>query len=172
MNIGLFFGTSTGNTEDIADMIKANLGLHDDCVHDVNRLPVETLLNYDFLIMGIPTWHIGEMQDDWAILYEDLDQINLGGRQIALFGLGDQEGYPDTFLDGMGILYEKLLARGASGEVGFWPTTGFEFDESKALVGEMFCGLALDTDCQPELTEERVDQWCALLCERMRRLVA
>ena len=172
MNIGIFYGTCTGNTEDIAELIKVNLGIPDACVHDVNRLPVEMLLNYDLLILGIPTWHIGEMQDDWACLYDDLDDIDLAGRQIALFGLGDQDGYPDTFLDGMGILYDKLIERGAVGGIGFWPAEDFEFDESKALKGDMFCGLAIDNDCQPELSEERVNQWCILLQQGMRKLVA
>ena len=163
MKVGIVFGTCTGNTEELAEVIRDHLGLEDECLQDVARMEAADLANFDFLIIGIPTWHIGELQDDWYGIHEDLDEVDMTGTQIALFGLGDQLGYSDTFLDGMGILYDKFLERGATGNVGFWPTDGFEFDDSKALKDGQFCGLAIDQDCQPELTDERVEKWCQIL---------
>ena len=161
MKIGLFYGTTTGNTEEVAELIRDQLGEENiDTVGDVNDLSGENLTGFDILILGIPTWHIGEMQDDWADRFDELDDIDLAGTKIALFGLGDQDGYPDTFLDGMGELYDKLLERGAEGGIGFTSTDDFEYTGSTAIRDGKFCGLAIDQDCQPELTEERVSRWC------------
>jgi len=74
-----------------------------------------------------------------------LDELDLTGKKVALYGLGDQVGYPEWFLDAMGYLHSKLLERGATA-VGYWPTDGYEFEGSKALTedGSQFVGLALD----------------------------
>ena len=172
MKVGIVFGTCTGNTEELAEVIREQLDLEEECLQDVARLEAADLAAYDFLIIGIPTWHIGELQDDWYGIHEDLDEVDMTGTQIALFGLGDQLGYSDTFLDGMGILYDNFLERGATGNIGFWPTEGFEFDDSKALKDGKFCGLAIDQDCQPELTDERVEQWCKVLKEHLAQKAA
>ncbi|MEC9466771.1 MAG: flavodoxin [Myxococcota bacterium] len=172
MKVGIVFGTCTGNTEELAEVIREQLGLEEECLQDVARMEAADLANFDFLIVGIPTWHIGELQDDWYGIHEDLDEVDMTGTKIALFGLGDQLGYSDTFLDGMGILYDKFLERGATGNIGFWPTEGFEFDDSKALKDGQFCGLAIDQDCQPELTDERVEKWCQILKEHLAQKAA
>lgn len=167
MNIGIIFGTCTGNTEELADVIREQLELEEGVVKDVANMSAADLAEYDFLIIGIPTWHIGELQDDWYGIHEDLDNVDMTGTQIALFGLGDQLGYSDTFLDGMGILYDKFLERGATGGIGFWPTDGYEFDDSQAIRDGQFCGLAIDQDCQHELTDERIEKWCGILKEHL-----
>ncbi len=172
MKVGIVFGTCTGNTEELAEVIREQLGLEEECLQDVARMEAADMANFDFLIVGIPTWHIGELQDDWYGIHEDLDEVDMTGTKIALFGLGDQLGYSDTFLDGMGILYDKFLERGATGNIGFWPTEGFEFDDSKALKDGQFCGLAIDQDCQPELTDERVEKWCQILKEHLAQKAA
>ena len=87
---------------------------------------------------------------------------DFAGKTVALYGLGDQFGYGDFFLDAMGMLHDVIVKNGAS-IVGHWPTEGYEFDASKAKIpGEdMFVGLALDEDQQAELTKARLDAWCA-----------
>ena len=164
MKVGLFYGTTTGNTEEVAELIQEKLGEDNISeIGDVNDLSAEQLTGYDLLILGIPTWHIGEMQDDWADRFDELEGIDLKGTKIALFGLGDQDGYPDTFLDGMGELYNKLVERGAEGGIGFTTTDSFDYTGSTAIIDGKFCGLAIDQDCQPEMTEDRVTSWCTEL---------
>ena len=77
-----------------------------------------------------------------------------------MFGLGDQVGYPETFLDAMGIVYRKFLERGAVGNLGFWSTAPYTYFNSLAVYDDQFCGLAIDEDNEPELTDERIDRWC------------
>jgi flavodoxin I len=72
--------------------------------------------------------------------------------------LGDQDKYPDEFVDAMGILYEFFKARGAN-VVGAWPADDYDFISSKALVDGQFVGLVLDQENQKALTETRLDAW-------------
>ncbi|WP_159789163.1 flavodoxin FldA [Sodalinema gerasimenkoae] len=161
--IGLFFGTQTGNTEAAAEMIQSALG-GDSVVtlHDVAEADLDELGEYDCLIIGCPTWNIGELQSDWEGLYDELDALDFSGKKVAYFGVGDQIGYADNFQDAMGMLEEKISQLGGA-TVGYWPTDGYEFEESKAVRDGKFVGLALDEDNQPEMTEERVQAWTSQL---------
>ena len=79
-------------------------------------------------------------------------------KPVALFGLGDQYGYTDTFLDAVGMLYEPLVAAGAK-VVGRWAGEGYDFEASTAHVDGAFVGLALDADNQSDMTAARVREW-------------
>lgn len=161
--IGLFFGTQTGNTEAAAEMIQSALG-GDSVVtlHDVAEADLDELGEYDCLIIGCPTWNIGELQSDWEGLYDELDALDFSDKKVAYFGVGDQIGYADNFQDAMGMLEEKISQLGGA-TVGYWPTDGYEFEESKAVRDGKFVGLALDEDNQSEMTEERVQAWTSQL---------
>ena len=160
--IGLFFGSSTSKTEtvayDIYDMITAKLGADAVAIHNIGSVALSTMLQYDYLILGIPTWDIGQLQADWDIKWSELEALDLTGRKVAIFALGDQYGYPDTFLDAAGILAETVLAQGDE-LVGYTSTAGYEFEESLFTEGDRFMGLALDEDHQPERTKERLEAW-------------
>ncbi len=157
--IGLFFGTQTGNTETIAEAIAEALGGNSVVdLHDVAEVAIEALAEYECLIIGCPTWNVGELQSDWGGLYEDLDEIDFNGKKIAYFGAGDQIGYADNFQDAMGILEEKISELGGK-TVGYWSTDGYDFNESKAVKNGKFVGLALDEDNQSDLTDERISAW-------------
>ena len=99
--IGLFYGSSSGNTESVAIRIMQQLGKERVSIYDVSSSPVAGLLLHDFIFMGIPTWGIGELQVDWEDFLLQLNDVDLSGKTIALFGLGDQDSYPDTFSDAL-----------------------------------------------------------------------
>jgi flavodoxin I len=119
---------------------------------------------FDHLILGIPTWNIGQLQDDWDILFPQLDALDFSGKKVALFGVGDQYGYPDNFLDAVGILGNKLIERGAE-LCGRWYDSNYEFAESIAFVDGKFMGLGIDEDHQANLTDGRISQWVRQLVE-------
>ncbi|WP_163835148.1 flavodoxin [Spartinivicinus ruber] len=165
LTIGLFYGSSLGNTEAVATKIQQGLaGLAEVVLHDIVESTPETFDPYDFLIMGIPTWDFGELQSDYEDQWEMLQQVDFSGKIIALFGLGDQFGYADYFLDAMGALHELITLQGGI-TVSEWPVSGYDFEASKALTedGEHFVGLALDEDQQFELTDERIAGWLKLV---------
>lgn len=163
--IGLFYGTSTNNTKLAAMAIKKQLeSLQPDSVTLINigSNDLSTLADYERIILGTPTLEYGGLQEDWEYLYPDMDDIDLTGKKVAVFGLGDQQFYPDTFQDGLGILGEKAREQGAE-LVGFWPTEGYEFMASRAVENGHFIGLALDNDNQSEMTKDRIQTWVAQL---------
>ncbi|SMF63902.1 flavodoxin I [Alteromonadaceae bacterium Bs31] len=159
--VGLFFGSDEGNTESVAYKIQAAFGEDMIDVLDVANVTQLEFANFEKLIFGIPTWDFGQIQSDWDDFWADLEEIDFSGKTVALFGLGDQFGYGDFFLDAMGMLHDVIVANGAT-VIGHWPTEGYEFDASKAKLADqdVFVGLALDEDQQPELTGQRLYAWC------------
>ena len=159
--IGLFYGSNTGKTEDAAEMLKAAFDEHFPElveVFNIGEVETSTMQDFDRLIVGSPTWNIGELQDDWDDKFEELDDLDLTNKTVAMFGVGDQYGYPDNYVDAIGIIGRKLEQRGAK-LIGFTSTEGYDFDSSLGVDNGQFLGLALDDDNQEELTEQRVNDW-------------
>lgn len=160
--IGLFYGSDEGNTEAVAYRIQQRLGEDLVEVHDIADVTQLDFANYERVILGIPTWDFGQIQSDWEEFWDDISEIDFSGKTVALFGLGDQFGYGDYFLDAMGMLYD-IVVKSCSRVIGFWSTEGYDYEASKAEVpgqSNLFVGLAVDEDQQEDLTRERLDQWC------------
>lgn len=168
LSIGLFYGSSTCYTEMAAEKICQEINSrHPDCVslHNIADQPLSLMADYDLLILGIPTWDYGELQEDWETHWDELDQIDFSGKQVAVYGLGDQIGYPEWFQDALGYLWAKVKNRGAT-MVGAWPNQGYQFEQSKALSADEshFVGLALDDENQLELSDDYIQLWCQQIC--------
>lgn len=160
---GIFYGSSTGTCEDLANQIADKMGVAASDVHSADKLSADLVKEYDLLILGTSTWGDGELQDDWYDGIKVLKSADLSFKSIALFGCGDSESYCDTFCDGMGILYEDLKDSGCSfigNKVG---TDGYSFSSSIAVVNGAFVGLALDEVNESNKTAERIDNWTAEL---------
>ena len=179
--IGFFFGTETGTTRLVAKKIHKKLGdeLCDKPIN-VNRITPAEMLRYDALILGTPSYGIGEIpghgasgcfEPNWA---EFLDQMpanpDFTGKRIAFFGLGAQERYADRFCSSLFALYEKFKSWGAE-IIGDWPIDGYTFEQSAAVVDGRFVGLVIDQRTQGMFTDERIDAWLAqvvpLLSEKL-----
>ena len=157
--IAIIYGSDTGATENVANLLNNKIGPEKVDLLEVSNVSPEDFLRYEIILMGIPTWYIGELQSDWDYFFPKFKEIDFTGKKTAYFGLGDQLGYPDSFVDGIGILAEVVLKNG--GEVfGYWSKEGYEFDESLGVApnGD-FYGLVLDDDNKHEMTEERIDKW-------------
>ena len=160
---GIFYGSSTGTCEDLANQIADKMGVAASDVHSADKLSADLVKEYDLLILCTSTWGDGELQDDWYDGIKVLKSADLSFKSIALFGCGDSESYCDTFCDGMGILYEDLKDSGCSfigNKVG---TDGYSFSSSIAVVNGAFVGLALDEVNESDKTAERIDNWTAEL---------
>ena len=123
-------------------------------------------MNVTQLLWVFQTWGEGELQDDWEDCFGEIQDMDFSNKKVALFGLGDQDGYPDEFVDALGIMYEELSSKGVN-LVGFTSAEGYEFDESKANIDGQFCGLVIDEDNQGDLTDERISQWCSSIKEEL-----
>jgi len=159
--IGIFYGSSTGQTEMVAEKLLQMLGEENADLINVDGATKKDLEKYPYLIFGTPTWGVGEMQDDWEDFSEILEKTDLKGKKIALFGLGDQDTYPDSFADGIGILYNKIKDK--TGVIGKWPKNGYIFNESEAFRDHAFVGLILDQENQPAKTTARLEKWVEML---------
>ena len=166
--IGLFYGSSTCFTEIAAERIRDTIGADIVELHNIQDVSLSHTADYDYIIFGISTWDFGELQEDWESHWEEAHELDLQGKVVALFGLGDQVGYTDWFQDALGMLHDAISNSGAV-RIGFWPNQGYEFNASKGLTadGQWFVGLALDEDSQYEHSEERISRWCAPVLEEI-----
>ena len=169
ITVGLFYGSSSGKTEKIAGLIKESLSKYAEVeVFDIAEVNQVDLTKYSLLIFGVPTWGIGRLQDDWLRFIVNNPQADLSRTCIAFFGLGDQDGYPNTYNDGMGILYEAYKS-GRFIHVGRWPVEDYIFEASKAIENNQFIGLALDEDNEPGKSKERIETWIKQVIQESRK---
>lgn len=164
--IGLFYGSSTGRTKKVAEMIQKEFGTKNLDIFNIKEIKPEDILQYDNLIFGTSAWGVGDMQDDWEMLIDGVVELDLSKKKIALFGLGDQIEYPESFADGLGTLYCRIPVK--ENIVGFCSTEGYKYYYSSAEKDGEFVGLAIDADKQPELTEERVKKWVTQLKKELK----
>lgn len=165
-SVGIFYGTSTGSTEDVADQIKDAFGDNADGPFDIDALEgsvKEKFEKYDSLICGTPTWNTGATTErsgtGWdEIYYTSMPELNIEGKHVAVFGCGDQSSYAENFADATGELHDVLQKLGAK-LFGYTSQEGYEHEDSKSVRGDQFCGLLCDAVNQDELTCERVQNW-------------
>ncbi|MDQ3250472.1 MAG: flavodoxin [Chloroflexota bacterium] len=168
--IGLFYGSTNGYTAQVAGMIQQAFTAYGAAgveLFDIADYSLTGLLDFEWLILGVSTWNTGQLQRDWESAFAELDELDLHGKTVALFGLGDQAGYPDTFLDALFFVADKVRERGAR-LVGAWPTAGYTFQQSWAVEDQRFLGLALDEDQQASLTPARVAMWVQQVIEEFK----
>ncbi len=156
--IAIIYGSTTDNTRDAAEKIAEKLSEFSPQLKDVAKCSVDDFTAADCLILGTSTWGAGDLQDDWYDVIPKLKTVDLSDKIVALFGLGDASSYSDTFVDGMGELYEFFAEKGCK-IVGFVATAEYTFDDSRAVLGDEFVGLPLDADNESDLTDERIAAW-------------
>lgn len=155
--IGIFYGSSTGMTGEVAQDIAKLLNVSDSDVHDVAKTAPSAVAAYDVLILGSSTWGAGDLQDDWYDFLSGLEVLDLKGKDIALFGCGD-ESMSDTFCGALGEIYMRLLKTGAK-FIGFFNADGYYFQESPAFIDGVYVGLLLDQVNHEDLTPARLKAW-------------
>jgi flavodoxin I len=156
--IGIFYGSTTGKTRIAAEAIQQEFGKGRADLFDIATATPADLANYRLLILGVSTWGIGDLQDDWDIHLNLLEQVDFSGKKVALFGLGDASGYPDSFLDAMGALYQAVRKQCVE-TIGHWPAADYLFTASRAMIEGRFVGLALDADNEDHMSRKRISQW-------------
>jgi flavodoxin I len=165
--IGLIYSFNTNKTAKIAERI-----LEEFKDFPIEAINAETITESQFLandnmILGVPTWFDGELPLYWDEFGPALEDLDLKGKQIAIFGLGDQIEYPENFLDAVGIMGQLVESRGAS-IVGFTSSEGYTFEGSKAIRGDQFIGLAIDFENQASKNKDRIKNWAKKLQEEFK----
>lgn len=155
--IGIFYGSTHGMTEKSANEIALAFGKANFDIYNLKDASIEDIEKYNNLIFGTSAWGIGEMQEDWEMTIDKLSVIDFSNRKVALFGLGDQKEYPESFVDGLGTLYCRLPNK--SCVVGLWPVDGYDYYFSLADKDGKFVGLVLDDHNQADLSKKRIIDW-------------
>ena len=165
--VGMFFGTETGTTRLIAKKLHKLLGdeLADKPVN-VNRIQPDDMLKYDALILGTPSYGVGDipglsagcLERNWEEFLAQFGCPDLSGKRIAMFGLGAQERYADRFASSL-IALHKIFADLGAQMIGDWSVDGYTFEHSASVVDGRFVGLVIDQRTQGMFTEQRLAAW-------------
>ena len=170
MAVGIYFATTTGKTEDIAERLHGMLGNADAPKDLADVSDVSEFSALDGIICGIPTWNTGADSERsgtaWDSMLEDIGGLSLSGKKVAIFGLGDSSTYTENFCDAMEELHSYFQKAGAS-MVGYVGKDTYTFEESKSVIGNSFCGLPLDEDSESDMTDERLENWANQLKSEM-----
>ncbi len=160
--VGIFYASAGGNTKLIADALKEAYEVEDDdCILMEDDFDsVDQFENYDVLFLGSSTWGQGDVHFSWVDpLFEITSQkISFEGKTIALFGAGDAKTHGEHFCSALGKFYQIFSKTGAK-IVGFVDKEDYIFESSIAIIGDRFCGLAIDNINEKEKTAERIENW-------------
>ena len=161
--IGLFYGPLGGSTERVAKKVAAALGTENVDLIPAKDSKLADIEKYENLIFGLSTigtetWESDKSANDWDIFLPEIEKVDYSNKVVALFGLGDQITYDLHFVDSLGIVAGKILPKGAK-IIGKVSPDGYDFRESEAIIDGEFIGLPVNEDFEPELTDERVNNW-------------
>ena len=88
------FGSTTGNTESVAEYVTQTLqgeGMTVDLKNAADVSAEGLAEGYDLVLFGCSTWGDDEieLQENFVPLYDELEKARLEGRKVAVFGCGD-----------------------------------------------------------------------------------
>ena len=135
--VHVIYGSTTGMTEAAANKIAEALGA---TAFNVNAGDA-TAFDAEMLVLGSSTWGVGDLQDDWAAQL-DAVKANFAGKKVAVFGLGDSQGFADSF-----CVAADTIANAAK-------------DAGATLVGDV---LKLDDTNEADQTDGKIAAWVETL---------
>ncbi|HAX97045.1 MAG TPA: flavodoxin [Prolixibacteraceae bacterium] len=156
--IGIFYSFNSQKTKLIGEKIIEMFKEGEIEAINAETVTEEEFLKYDRMILGVPTWFDGELPNYWDEFVPAIEDLDMSGKKIAIYGLADQKSYPENFGDAVGLMANLLKQRGAE-IVGETSTEGYTFESSRAIKNDKFVGLILDQENQARLTQARLDMW-------------
>ena len=111
--IVIAYGSTTGNTESVAQLIAGHLSAFNTTVVDISALQIEQVTAADCVLLGSSTWGYGELQDDFATYLPQITAQVYGGKQVAVFGCGDQAAFSEVFCEAVTQIEAQLQKSGA-----------------------------------------------------------
>ena len=143
----IIYGSTTGNTETMSEIVKETLEDNDieTAAQDVTDVSVDELKEEsDLVVLGCPAYgdEEVELQEDFDEFYDKMDGIDLSGKKFAVFAPGDST--YEHFCGSVDLLEEKL----------------------KELGGDIVAdGLKIDGD--PDDSKTEIVQWASSLAKSL-----
>ncbi|MEX1377569.1 MAG: flavodoxin domain-containing protein [Eubacteriales bacterium] len=111
----IIYGSTTGNTALVANMIKDNITNYEVSILDATDAYADAVSDSDLVIYGSSTWGYGELQDDFQEYYDnEMTPELIKGKDFAVFGCGDHESFEDVFCNAVDTIEEKIKDYGGN----------------------------------------------------------
>ncbi|GAA0590123.1 flavodoxin [Virgibacillus siamensis] len=112
----MLFASMTGNTEMMAeiitDVIEAREHEVETKTFDLDAIDVKELLDYEGILIGTYSWDDGELPYEVEDFYDELDDVDITGKIIGVFGSGDS--FYDSFGGAANLLGDRFEKKGAN----------------------------------------------------------
>ena len=167
---GIFVGTAGGTSMKVADALAEAFDIEEDDIINMEEDfdDIEQFEEYDVLFIGSSTWGQGDVHFSWvdAQLEMEEEELDLSGKKVAFFGAGDCKKHGEHFVSALGKLYKTFTKCGAT-PVGAFPTEGYTYEHSLAIIDGKFCGLPIDEHNESDKTESRIEKWIEVLKQEL-----
>ena len=160
--IAILYGSSGGNTASVARQVQDLFHGSAD-IYNVLAVTLDEIKDYTYYIIGTSTTGIGDLQDDWEGFLPSFARMDLTGKKVAIFALGDSASYSTSFAESMKVVYDEIKDKVQI--VGQVPDQGYTYDDSTAVSDGMWLGLPIDEDNEYDMTQERLEKWVEALKE-------
>ena len=164
----LFYSPEGGNVNRVTNKLGEMIGNDKVDIIPVKEVEKGDLYKYNKIILvgstvGADHWNNEIVVDEWTEFFTKIKEISFEKKKVAIVGLGNSVLYPSHFVDGMAVLYEKIMKQNAK-ILGFVDAKDYDFTDSEAVNDDgFFCGLPIDEDNEAELTTERLEKWISIL---------
>ena len=159
-NAGIFYATATGRTDRLVDQIELQWEGH---LHraELKSTDPKDLQGFDFLLLGSPTYGIGDLHHHWHDFLDGMKELDLSKKTVGLFVMADGRFHGDSFAGALGLLFDSIqplggVIRGSS------DPEDYQFSKTTSLrCGGQFPGLVVDWSSPGERrkTPERITRW-------------
>ncbi len=171
--LGIFYSPAGGSVHRVAKILKKKIGADKVDMFCVSDVQADRLLDYKNLILVCSSLGVVLGRGNSGIVgrssFPSMRKISLKDRFVALVGLGDHVTYPKNFVDGMGYMAELVTGLGGT-LVGKTSTDGYVYEDSTAVIDDLFVGLPLDEDFEPEKTDARISKWLDMVLPEFERI--
>lgn len=111
----IIFASLTGNTEEMAEIVAAELEANDINVEvlDVMQADAEDFLDYDICLVGSYTYGVdGVLPDEMIDFHEELGELDLTDKIFGVFGSGDD--FYEVFCAAIDFFEDQFKKTGAT----------------------------------------------------------
>ena len=158
--IAILYGSSGGNTETVAKRVQELFNGEAD-LYNVDSVKSDEIKDYPYYILGTSTTGVGDLQDDWDGFLPTFSKMDLSGKKVAIFALGDSASFSSSFAESIKVIYDDINDK--TSVVGQVPDEGYTYDDSTAVIDGTWVGLPIDEDNEYDMTEERLSNWVETL---------